>query len=136
MVAFVLDGSVTLAAGLPDEVNARASAIIERVTGEKAAAPIVWPLEVANGFLQAQRQGRIPDEYRLKRLAEVARLPVVVDLDGRALAWTEISRLAAKHRLTAYDAAYLELAIRLRLPIATFDRAIIAAATLENVEVL
>ena len=136
MAAFVLDCSVTLAASLPDEANAKASAVIERVAEERAVAPMVWPLEVANGFLQAQRRRRISEEYRLERLAEIARLRVAIDLEGKSLAWTTISRLAAAHQLTAYDAAYLELAIRLRLPLATFDDALIAAARREGFETL
>ena len=136
MVAFVLDGSVTLAAIMPDEDSPRAYALLDRVIAETATAPSVWPLEIANGLLLAVRRGRISDEFRLRRLSEVALFPVTVDPEGLRLAWSTISRLAAQHRLTAYDASYLELALRSGLPLATLDFALAAAARRVSVEVL
>lgn len=136
MPAFVLDGSIALAAALPDEQNSKALLLLERAADEQAAAPAIWPLEVANGLLQAQRRGRISDEFRRQRLADLSRLPVVIDDEGVKLAWSETSRLAGQHNLTTYDAAYLELAIRRGLPLATFDSDLAAAAVRESVSLL
>ena len=136
MPAFVLDGSIALAAALPDERTSKALLLLERAADEEAAAPAIWPLEVANGLLQAQRKGRITEEFRRQRLADMSRLPVVIDGEGTKFAWSETSRLAAHHRLTTYGAAYLELAIRRGLPLATFDADLAAAAARESVSVL
>lgn len=136
MVAFVVDGSVALAATLPDERSVRSASLLDRAAIEGVIAPVVWPLEVANGLLQAQRRGRITEEFRVKRLRDFARLPVLIDPETQRLGWTVISRLASDHGLTVYDASYLELALRSRLPLATFDKALAAAARRERVAVL
>jgi predicted nucleic acid-binding protein len=134
--SFVIDGSVALAGTLPDERSSRSTELLNRVAEQSASAPPIWPFEVANGLLQAFRRGRISDAYRVQRLREFSRLPIVIDPADHQLAWTGISRLAASHGLTVYDASYLELAIRSSLPLATLDRALAAAARHEHVAVL
>lgn len=136
MPGLVLDGSAALAAVLPTEQSPHALAILDRVAAESALVPVIWPTEVANGLLQAERRGRLTEEFRLRRLGDFSRLPVVVDFDSHHLAWSDTSRLAAQHELTVYDASYLELALRLRLPLATLDKALAAAASRERVPVL
>lgn len=82
------------------------------------------------------RKGRTDAEFRDAALRDLALLPIKVDLETDRRAWHETAGLASRHGLTLYDAAYLELALRRRLPIATLDRELIAAAIAENVMVL
>jgi predicted nucleic acid-binding protein len=137
MSGFVLDGSTTLAALLPDERTVAAFEILARASRNgEAMAPAIWPFEVANGLLQAERRGRITERFRRERLQDLAQLSVEIDAGATALAWSAVSKLAERHRLTVYDAAYLELAIRLGLPLATCDRDLRSAANREDIEPL
>ena len=90
--------------------------------------PRLWPLEAANNLLVAQRRKRIDEAHRLDMLALVAEMNVVIDTETAALAWFDISSLAQRHNLTVYDASSLELASRLRIPLATLDKRLAAAA--------
>jgi predicted nucleic acid-binding protein len=91
--------------------------------------PQLWPLEVLNGLNMAERRKRI-DAARRKGLAAFLRaLPITVDADTATEAWDGIQRLAIRFRLTLYDAAYLELAQRRELPLATLDKQLRTAAT-------
>ncbi len=135
-MGFVLDGSVALAAVLPDEAAGRAEALLLRSVQEGAWAPSIWPFEVANALLMAQRRGRVTEAFRLQTLGDLRRLPVRIDGEGTAFAWSDVSRLAASHGLTVYDASYLELALRLGLPLATLDQRLASAAQRETIETL
>jgi predicted nucleic acid-binding protein len=90
--------------------------------------PTLWPFEVANSLLVLLRRKRILAEERERALGALVRLPLVVDDDGPRLALGSISELAAEHGLTVYDAAYLELAVRRKLPLASRDEALCKAA--------
>ena len=103
---------------------------------ERATAPAIWPLEVANGLLQAERRGRITEAFRKQRLVDLGLLRVILDDETSRHAWQETSDLALRHGLSAYDAAYLELALRRALPLATLDKSLARAAERENVTVL
>jgi predicted nucleic acid-binding protein len=72
----------------------------------------------------AERRGRIDAHFRRAALDDLALLPITVDIETPARAWTDVSSLAETHRLTVYDAAYLELAGRRMLPLATLDAAL------------
>jgi len=101
-----------------------------------AIAPSHWPLEVLNGLAMAERRRRI-DAHRRQHFAEFLRdLPVEIDSETVAQAWSVTSRLAAHHRLALYDSAYLELALRLGLPLATLDRDLRAAGDALGVTLL
>jgi predicted nucleic acid-binding protein len=89
--------------------------------GESIVVPAHWPLEIANGILMARRRGRVTDFQVREFIEDLAALPIEVQPASAPAAWPEILRLAQKHRLTAYDAAYLELAQRTGLPLATLD---------------
>jgi predicted nucleic acid-binding protein len=102
-------------------------ALLERVAEDGAFAPQLWPLEVVNGLLIAQRRGRI-DAAKRRHLAGVLRaLPISIDEETGVQVWSATQTLADSHRLSIYDAAYLELALRLGIPLATGDRALAAA---------
>ncbi len=126
--AFVLDGSVTLVWGFDDEADDYAAALLDRMPGLQTIVPGVWPLEVANALLVGERRRRITPADGARFLAILATFPITVDGESAAHAWHETTHLARAHGLSAYDAAYLELAIRLGLPIATLDNKLKSAA--------
>jgi predicted nucleic acid-binding protein len=98
--------------------------------------PVHWPLEVANALLMAVRRARIDAGFRDAALRDLAALPIVLDPETSSRAWHDTLRLADAHRLTAYDAAYLELAHRRALPLATLDAELRAAARAFGVTLL
>jgi predicted nucleic acid-binding protein len=128
MAALVVDASIVLAVLLPDESDSRADVAIDMLSSNGAVAPSSWPLEVANGLLRAHRRRRINAALLRKGLDEVALLPVALDAENNRLAWTTIADLAARYNLATYDAAYLELALRMQLPLATLDNDLFFAA--------
>jgi predicted nucleic acid-binding protein len=128
-MTFVLDSSVTLAWCFEDERTDETDALLRRVASSGAAAPVLWPLEVLNGLAMGERRHRLTADERL-RLTEFLRdLPVKIDPEATERAWTSIAALASRFRLTVYDAAYLELAQRLELPLATLDEDLRNAAS-------
>lgn len=97
--------------------------------------PSLWRLEVANAFQSALRRKRVAASYRDKSLVELGSMPITVDADTDAYAWTTL-RLAERFDLTVYDATYLELAQRRSLPLATLDKKLQDAASALNVALL
>jgi len=132
----VLDSSVTLAWFLPDERRAGADVLLDRVTSGGALAPTLWPIEVGNAFLSAQRHRRLSQAERTQALGFLASLPIDIDPATGKEAWTASLGLAEQHGLTLYDAVYLELAIRQNLPLASLDRQLLRAATAAGIAVL
>jgi predicted nucleic acid-binding protein len=126
MSRLVLDSSIALSWCLPDEGGT--SQIQQEVADSGAIAPAHWPLEVANALLIAERRQRIDAEFRRAVLRDLAALPITLDSETSAHAWGETLRIADSRGLTTYDAAYLELAQRLALPIATLDAELRVAA--------
>jgi len=121
MAGYVLDCSVALAWVLPDENEAHAAALLARLSTERAIVPQVWSLEVSNGLLVAERRGRLKAAEVERAIGAIDALPIEVDAGTHARALHQTRELAVAHRLTSYDAAYLELALRFRLPLATLD---------------
>lgn len=134
MTGLVLDSSIVLSWCLPDEGGAEQ--IQEAVARAGAIAPAHWPLEVANALLMAERRQRITTEFRNATLQDLETLPITLDAETTARAWHDILRLAETHRLTMYDAAYLELAQRRTLPLATLDAELGSAARALGVALL
>jgi predicted nucleic acid-binding protein len=127
-VSLVLDASSALAWYFEDEVTAAGEALMERVAQAGAMVPVLWRYEIANGLQSAVRRKRIDPAYRDASIAELRLLPIAVDHNGDDAVWTSTLGLADRFGLTVYDAAYLELAYRLMLPLATDDHALRAAA--------
>jgi len=137
MAVFVPDASVSLVWCFADEATPYTEALLDRlIGGEEGAVPPHWPLEILNGLIQAKRRGRVADPIVRKFVSRLISFRIVVDSDSGLSHLNAIQELAERHRLTSYDAAYLELAIRLRLPLATFDGALRQAALAENVPLL
>ncbi len=127
--AFVLDGSVTMVWGFEDEDDTYAAALLDRMPERHAHVPSLWPLEVANALIVGERRGRITPADAARFLAILDTFPITVDDETAVRAWSDTMHLARAHHLSAYDAAYLELAIRRGLPLATLDDRLKAAAT-------
>ncbi|MFN0305805.1 MAG: type II toxin-antitoxin system VapC family toxin [Burkholderiales bacterium] len=126
-MSFVLDSSVSLAWCFEDEHTAATDVLLERIVESGAAAPSLWPLEVLNGLAMAERRRRVDAERRQRLVGFLRDLPVTIDDETASQAWVVTAELAARFRLTLYDAAYLELAQRLGLPLATLDQELRAA---------
>lgn len=126
---FVLDGSVTMAWYFKDEANDFANAVRDGMDRSQAVVPSLWPLEVANTVVMGERRNRSTPAQAATWLGFLGALPIVVDGETSARAWSETLSLARAHNLSAYDAAYLELAMRRGLPLATLDGKLKAAAT-------
>jgi predicted nucleic acid-binding protein len=121
VTAFVLDASVALAWCFEDETTHATDAVLERLTNEEAVAPALWRLEVANGLAMAERRGRLSVAALARSVALLQRLAVAIDAQGSERAFRDLLDLARSERLTVYDAAYLELALRLGVPLASKD---------------
>lgn len=128
MAGLVLDSSIALSWCLPDEDESDVDHVQDAVSKHGAIAPAHWPLEVANALVMAVRRRRIDAGFRDAALRDLATLPVLLDDQTSRRAWHDTLRLADAHGLTVYDAAYLELAGRQGLPLATLDQALRTAA--------
>lgn len=135
-MSVVLDSSIAVAWFFADERNAAADAVLTQVTDAGAVVPQLWRLEVANALQMSVRRKRIDAAYRNASLDALQALTIAIDGDTNAQAWSTTLRLADQHQLTLYDAAYLELAQRLDLPLATLDQQLRAAAGADGVTVL
>lgn len=135
-MSVVIDSSVALTWCFEDEASAQSDALFERVRDDGAMVPTLWYLELANVLLQAEKRGRITAADVATRLELIADLPITADHETAARAWREVIALARAEGLTAYDAAYLELAIRRGLPLSSRDGAVVDAARRLGVTVL
>src|SRR5271170_2265509 len=116
----VLDSSATSAWIYGDETTEAVQHLFDTVADEGALVPALWRLEIANS-LTVVRRGRIDAEFRNAALGDLTLLDIMIDPHTDAQAWTATLGLADRFRLTLYDAAYLELAQRLSLPLASLD---------------
>lgn len=135
-MSLVLDCSVTLAWVYGDETTQAVRAVFETVGSDGAWVPDPWRLEVANVLEMGVRRRRHDAAFRDVTLADLALLPIRLDPETDQHAWSATARLATRHSLTLYDAAYLELARRRDLPLATLDNALRTAALAEGVPLL
>ena len=135
-MSVVLDASIVLAWYFDDEGSPAADAVLEQVAASGAVVPSLWPLEVANGLQVAVRRKRIDSVYRDASLSKLALLGIVIDSDTATHAWRSTLALAGRHGLSVYDAAYLELAQRRRLPLATLDDALRTAGSVAGLTLL
>ena len=136
MSRWVIDASLALQWFLVDELERGYSlAVLARLEDNEAVVPILWFYEVGNGLTMAHRRKRITLDQVAEFLGKLQALPIQVDVQetGTIL---QLTRLAQAHGLTNYDAAYLDLAGRLRLPLATTDKGLRRAAQAEGVELV
>ena len=135
-MSLVLDSSITLAWVYAEETTASVRQVFEQLSESGAWVPGIWRLEVANVLEMGVRRKRHNAEFRDATLADLAQLPIRVDTETDQHAWNRTLRLAERHQLTLYDAAYLELALRRSLALATLDEDLLAAARRENQQLL
>lgn len=135
-MSLVLDSSAALAWIFADETSDAIRAVFDQVADAGAIVPSLWRLEVANSLATAVRRNRIDLEFRRACLADLALLDITTDQQTDRAAWGETLRLADHFRLTLYDAAYLEVAQRRKLPLATLDQDLRAAALAAGTRVL
>ena len=133
---FVLDSSVALAWVLPDEQSDAADSIAERLERDFAVVPAVWPLEILNALLTASRRARIADENVQRLLSHLAALPIEVEQIEMTQMLNAIGAIAREHGITSYDAAYVELAKRRGMPVATLDGRLKDVCLAERVSVI
>ena len=129
----VVDSSVALTWCFEDEQTPASLALLEMVVEAGAVAPTLWPLEVLNALIMAERRKRVDASQRQRLSGFLRDLPIVLDDETATQAWNATIQLAERHRLTVYDAAYLELAQRRDLPLASLDQELRAAAEVAGV---
>jgi predicted nucleic acid-binding protein len=132
----VLDSSVALAWVLPGEGTDVTEVLLDEIAAAGAIASGLWPLETANVLLYAEKARRITQDERRRSLTTLAALPIHIDPDTAAQAWSRTLDLAEAQGLTLYDASYLELALRANLPLASLDKKLRRAAAASGVELL
>ena len=134
MSVFVIDTSIAMAWCFEDESTGQTEAVLDRLSEDLAVVPAVWPLEVANVLLVAERRGRVTEAQASRFLRLLEQLPVETDDSP-----TDMAALVAtgrRHRLSSYDASYLVLAERLGTPLATLDSRLAEAALHAGVPLL
>jgi predicted nucleic acid-binding protein len=135
-MTLILDSSATMAWVYADEATSAIQHVFALVGDQGAWVPSLWRLEVANILEMGVRRGRHDADFRDATLTDLALLPLSIDPETDRHAWGATLRLAERHRLTLYDATYLELAKRRGLPLATLDVDLRAAASAEKVSIL
>jgi predicted nucleic acid-binding protein len=130
---FVLDCSIVMAWYFVDESDAYADQVARELPDRIAFVPMNWPLEVANTLILGERRKRSTQAQAARMIANLAAMPISIDDETNVQAWTTTLNLARQQSLTAYDAAYLELALRRGLPIATLDDQLKSAAKVAGV---
>lgn len=136
MTGFILDCSIAVTWCFEDEATPDTDLLLDRVLAEGAIVPAIWHLETGNVLSQATRRGRLTPAAMQARLEAMAMLPIRTDETPARRAWGEVLSLARAEALTTYDAAYLELATRRALPLATRDQALRKAAGRTGVVIL
>ena len=131
---FVVDGSVALAWCFPDEKAAYPQAVLDSLVKAQAVVPSLWYLDVGNSLLVGERRKRCTQADTTTWLAFLKSLPIVVDDETARRAWNDVLGLARAYNLSSYDAAYLELALRRGLALASLDKQLKTAAAAVGVQ--
>jgi predicted nucleic acid-binding protein len=134
---FVLDASVAVAWCFEDEASKFTESVLDLFSaGAEALVPAIWPVEVANALLIAERRNRIVLAQVTALLERIAALPIAVLPIDAPRAFDHILPVARQQSLSGYDAAYLDLAVRQGLPLATLDEQLRRAAKTTGVVLL
>lgn len=131
---FVVDASVVLGWAFGEtETFERAMDVMAALKTRRAVVPAIWQAEVANALVVKERQKRIDEGLLRKLLRQLENLSIEVDTSAATMAFDRVVPLARRHQLSVYGATYLELALREKAPLASFDNALREAARRENV---
>lgn len=126
--SFVIDNSVVMTWCFQDEANPYADAVLDKLADAVAIVPSLWPLEVVNVLLVAERRQRLNQAGSVRFLTLLAQLPIVVEQSPPEDRMGELLALGRTTKLSSYDTSYLALAMQQGVPIATLDQKLIAAA--------
>ena len=136
MQEFVIDNSVVMSWCFQDETNKYADDVLGFLEEGIAYVPAIWPLEVSNVLLVAERRRLLSQADSSRFISLLFELPIIVDQESPERMLSEILALAREYKLSSYDASYLDLAMRKGLPLATTDMNIIAAAKRSSVPII
>jgi len=136
MQDFVIDNSVVMSWCFKDETSKYTDTVLDYLENTTAYVPAIWPLEVSNVLLVAERRKRLNQADSSRFISLLFELPIIVEPESPERMLSEILALAREYKLSSYDAAYLDLAMRKGLPIATTDKNIISAARKSHVPIL
>ena len=125
---FVVDNSIVMAWCFKDEASPYADSVLNSLTDATAIVPSIWPLEVVDVLLVAERRHRLHESDSVRFLSLIAQLPIVVERTWPERMMRDLLALGRSNDLSSYDAAYLELAMRQGVPIATADHKVLEAA--------
>jgi predicted nucleic acid-binding protein len=133
---FVIDNSIVMTWCFKDEANRYADAVLNSLTDAVAIVPAIWPLEVVNVLLVAERRQRLHEADSVRFISLLSQLPIVIDRTWPERMMKDLLALGREYSLSSYDAAYLELAMRQGLPLASLDSKLLEAAKLVDVPIL
>ena len=138
MKLFVLDNSIAMRWAFDGAAHPQAEAVLQDLESfaREAWVPVLWRYEAAAVLAVAHNRGTLPAQEITLFFSDLEVLPIRVDHESSSRVFSDVYRLAVAHRLTVYDAAYLELAIRRKLPLATLDNDLIAACGTVGVALL
>ena len=134
--SFVIDTSVVMTWCFKDEISRYADSILDSLEHFTAIVPSIWPLEVGNVLLVAERKNRLSEADSIRFIALLSELPISIDQEPPERMIKEIFALAREHKLSTYDASYLDLAMKKGVPIATLDNRLITAAKRSDVPIM
>ena len=132
---FVIDNSVVMSWCFKDESNQYADAVLDRLLESTAFVPSIWPLEVVNVLLAAERRKRLTEADSVRFITLLSQLPIVVEYEPAEIIMKDLLALARTNRLSSYDACYLDLSMRKGISIATSDDQLIKAAKKTDVPI-
>ena len=133
--SFVLDNSVVMSWCFEDEENQYADAVLDRLSEATAFVPSIWPLEVVNVLLAAERKKRLNEADSVRFITLLSQLPIMVEHERPERIMKDLLALARANNLSSYDASYLNLSMRKGFPIATLDSRLIEAAKKADVPI-
>lgn len=136
MNSFVVDNSVVMSWCFKDETNKYGDAVLDRLAVSTAIVPPIWPLEVVNVLLVAERRKRLKQVDSVRFITLLSQLPIVVEHEGSERKMKDLLALGRANNLSSYDAAYLDLSMRKDCPIATLDKKLIEAAKKVDITIL
>ena len=133
--SFVIDNSVVMSWCFKDEISQYADAVLDCLQESTAFVPSIWPLEVVNVLLVAERKKRLRQADSVRFITLLSQLPIIVEYERTGRMMNNLLTLARSNQLSSYDASYLDLSMRKGLPIATIDTRLIEAARKTDVPI-
>ena len=134
--SFVVDNSVVMSWCFKDETNQYADAILDCLSDATAFVPSIWPLEVVNVLLVAERKKRLSEADSVRFITLLSQLPIIVEHERPERMMKDLLALARSNNLSSYDASYLDLSMTKGIPIATLDTRLLTASKKTNIPIL